>query len=144
MQQLETRWDSLRRREWGQHVLPEEVPTASIPLPPVRAPFPGTVPVTAAKPTETAVESPAPETIQARIRHDERSDRAGRPSPLKASMPTAAGGSHGRIQRTGLGAGQIGIRAVGRSVPRPSPRAWNIRRDLHAGDEQYQARHRGL
>jgi hypothetical protein len=133
-----------RGQEIKEQDIREDVPTASIPLPPVRAPFPGTLPVTAAKPTETAVESPVPETIQARIRHDERTDRAGRSSPLKASMPAPAGGSHGRIQRTGLGAGQIGIRAVGRSVPRPSPRAWNIRRDLHAGDEQYQARHRGL
>jgi hypothetical protein len=133
-----------RGQEIKEQDIREDVPTASIPLPPVRAPFPGTVPVTAAKPTETAVESPAPETIQARIRHDARTDRAGRSSPLKASVPAPAGGSHGRIQRTGLVAGQIGVRAVGRSVPRPSPRAWNIRRDLHAGDEQYQARHRGL
>jgi hypothetical protein len=123
----------------------EDAPTASIPLPPVRAALSAPAVVTAAKRTETTVESPAPETIEPGIRHDERTGRVGQSSPVKASMPAAAGGNPGRIQRTGLGAGrQVGVRAMGRGVSRPSPRAWNIRRDLHAGDEQYQARHRGL
>jgi hypothetical protein len=134
-----------RGQEIKEPEVQDELPTASIPLPPVRAPVPATAAVTAAKPTETAVESRAPQTIQAGIRNDERSNRVGASSAFKAGMPADAGRSHGRIQRTGLGAGQqVGIRAVGRGLPRPSPRAWNIRRDLHAGDEQYQARHRGL
>ena len=135
-----------RGQEIKEQDIREDVPTASIP-PPAGS---GALPrdrgrSRAAKPTETAVESPAPETIQARFRRDERTDRAGRSSPLKASMPAAAGGQPWPhpAHRPGRRAA-IGIRAVGRGVPRPGPRAWNFRRDLHAGDEQYQARHRGL
>jgi hypothetical protein len=132
-----------RGQEIKEQDIREDVPTASIPIPPVR-PASGAV-VTAAKPTETVVESPAPEKIEPGIRHDERIERVGGSSPIKASMPAAVGGRLGRIQRTDLGAGQqVGVRAMGRGVPRPSPRAWRLGRDLHAGHEQYQARHRGL
>ena len=132
-----------RGQEIKEQDVREDVPTASIPIPPVR-PASGAA-VTAAKPTETVLESPAPEKIKPGIRHDERIERVGESSPIKASMPAAAGGRIGRIQRTDLGAGQqVGVRAMGRGVPRPGPRAWRLGRDLHAGHEQYQARHRGL
>jgi murein DD-endopeptidase MepM/ murein hydrolase activator NlpD len=132
-----------RGQEIKEQDVREDVPTASIPIPPVR-PAAGAA-VTAAKPTETVLESPAPEKIKPGIRHDERIERVGESSSIKASMPAAAGGRIGRIQRTDLGAGQqVGVRAMGRGVPRPGPRAWRLGRDLHAGHEQYQARHRGL
>jgi hypothetical protein len=123
----------------------DDVPTASIPARSVGTPAPETAAVTAAKPTETVVESPAAEKIEPGSRHDGRIERLDESSPIKASLPAAAGGRPGRIQRTDLGAGQqVGVRAMGRGVPRPGPRAWRIGRDLHAGHEQYQARHRGL
>ena len=133
-----------RGQEIKEQDIREDVPTASIPIPPVRPTSRAAV-TTAAKPTETVVESPAREKIEPGIRHDERIGRVGEPSPIKASMPAHAGRNPGRIQRTGLGAGQqVGVRAMGRGVSRPGPRAWRVGRDLHAGHEQYQAGHGGL
>ena len=85
-----------RGQEINEPEVQDELPTASIPLPPVRTPVPATAAVTAAKPTETAVESPAPQAIQVGIRHDERPNRVGASSAFKAGMPADAGRSHGR------------------------------------------------
>src|SRR3979411_1241579 len=84
----------------GVHIFREDVPTASIPIPPVRPTSRAAV-TTAAKPTETVVESPAREKIEPGIRHDERIGRVGEPSPIKASMPAHAGRKPGRTHTTG-------------------------------------------
>src|SRR5262249_56798583 len=91
----------------------------------------------AAKPTETAVESPPPKEIG--TRRDERVDD---PSPVKASLSVHAGGSRSNAERNGTRAGkQIVIRPVGRGLPRAGSRAWHIRRHVHTGYGQYQTRY---
>src|SRR5262249_1157913 len=104
-------------------------------------PLPAMTPVppadAAAKPTETAVESPPP--METGIRRDERVDE---PSPVKASLPVHAGGGRGNGERNGARAGkQIVIRPGGRSLPRAGARAWHIRRHVHTGYGQYQTRY---
>jgi hypothetical protein len=137
----------------GQEIAPdgtpvgtEELATASIPA---KSSVPAATDVSAnvaAKPTETAVESRRPTTIESGIRHDERTDQA--PSPVTASLPALAGDrarDAGDPEHEGDGAGQQGsVRPVGRGIPRSRARAWHLRRDLHPGDEQHQARHDGL
>jgi hypothetical protein len=118
----------------GQEIKEEDLPTASIPakLLPATAP----VPPAAAKPTETAVESPPKETG---TRRDERVDES---SPVKASLSVHAGSGRGGVERNGTRAGkQIIIRAVGRSLPRAGARTWHIRRHVHSGYGQYQPRY---
>jgi hypothetical protein len=118
----------------GQEIKEEDLPTASIPakLLPATAP----VPPAAAKPTETAVESPPKETG---TRRDERVDES---SPVKASLSVHAGSGRGGVERNGTRAGkQIIIRAVGRGLPRTGARAWHIRRHVHSGYGQYQTRY---
>ncbi len=118
----------------GQEIKEEDLPTASIPAKPLPAAAP--VPPAAAKPTETAVESPPKETG---TRRDERVDES---SPVKASLSVHAGGGRGGVERNGTRAGkQIIIRAVGRGLPRTGARAWHIRRHVHSGYGQYQTRH---
>jgi hypothetical protein len=117
----------------GQEIKEEDLPTASIPAKPLPAAAP--VPPAAAKPTETAVESPPKETG---TRRDERVDES---SPVKASLSVHAGSGHGGVERNGTRAGkQIIIRAVGRGLPRTGARAWHIRRHVHSGYGQYQTR----
>jgi hypothetical protein len=121
----------------GQEIKEEDLPTASIPAKPLPAAAP--VPPAAAKPTETAVESPPKETG---TRRDERVDES---SPVKASLSVHAGSGHGGVERNGTRAGkQIIIRAVGRGLPRTGARAWHIRRHVHSGYGQYQTRHDGF
>jgi hypothetical protein len=117
----------------GQEIKEEDLPTASIPAKPLPAAAP--VPPAAAKPTETAVESPPKETG---TRRDERVDES---SPVKASLSVHAGSGRGGVERNGTRAGkQIIIRAVGRGLPRTGARAWHIRRHVHSGYGQYQTR----
>jgi len=139
----------------GQEIKPEveeealtasSVPAKPVPAEPV-VPAALDVPATvAAKPTETAVVLPPPETIDTGIRHDERMERADQPAAVTASVPADAGGSDvSDLGGDGASAErQRGIRPMGRGVSRTGPRAWHFRRHLHAGDEQHQARHSGL
>jgi hypothetical protein len=118
----------------GEEIKEEDLPTASIPAKPLPAAAP--VPPAAAKPTETAVESPPKETG---TRRDERVDES---SPVKASLSVHAGSGRGGVERNGTRAGkQIIIRAVGRGLPRTGARAWHIRRHVHSGYGQYQPRY---
>jgi hypothetical protein len=108
----------------------EDVPVASIkrPLAPV------TPEVAAAKPTETAVESP-PEAMHSGIRHDERVES----SPIKAGLPVHVSGRHGGVERLGTRAGKPNlVRSVGRGLPRTGARAGHSRRHIHAGYDYYQ------
>jgi murein DD-endopeptidase MepM/ murein hydrolase activator NlpD len=99
------------------------------------------VPV-AAKPTEKAVELPAPNRTETGIRRDERTDQT---SPVKAGVPADHGGSHGDgLDAAAEGTGEPAVRPMGRRFSRPGARTWHFRRDLHAGDEQPQAGHGGL
>ena len=128
-----------RGQEIKEQEIMEDVPTASIPAPPSPAAAPLPPAITAAKPTETAVESPPPEPINSRIRRHERVDES---SPVKASLRAHASGRHGSVERNGARAGkQIVIRAVGRGLPRTGTRAWHIRRHVHSGYESYQTRY---
>ena len=120
----------------GEEIREEEtregVPTASIKQPPATIPAP---PDAAAKTTETAVKSPSGTSISG-ITRDERVDE---PSPVKASLPVHAGGNRGGVEHNGTRTGKPSVvRAVGRRLPRPSARAWHIRRHLHVGYGQYQ------
>jgi hypothetical protein len=119
----------------------EDVPTASIPPMPAPRPTAEEPTVPAAKPTETAIKS-APEDIDSGLR---RHERAVRLSPVKASLPTGLGGGNGGVERRGAGSGQqTGIRPMGRSLPHPGTRTWNIRRHVQPGYGQHQARHDGF
>jgi hypothetical protein len=126
-----------RGQEIKEPEVPDEVPTtASIPpLPPTRPAAAGPA-TTAAKPTETVVESPSVETDLRKRRHE------GLKPALTTSLPSDARRRAGSVEHGGTGAGQF--RAMGRSLPRPSPRAGYIRRHLHAGDGQYQTGYRGI
>jgi hypothetical protein len=109
----------------------EDIPTASIPAHPLASD-----PSAAAKPTETAIESPTTKATEPTVRRDERADES---SPIKTSLPVHAGGGHGGVERNGTRAGkQIVVRPVGRNVSRTGARAWYIRRHIHAGYGQYQ------
>jgi hypothetical protein len=128
-----------RGQEIREQEFREDIPTASIPAQPLPVAAPAPPAITAAKPTETAVESPPLEATDSGIRRDERADES---SPVKASLPVHAGGGHGGVERNGTRAGkQIVVRPVGRGLPRTGARAWHIRRHVHAGYGQYQARY---
>jgi hypothetical protein len=146
-----------RGQEIKQEIKPEiaeDVPTASIPpkpglpLPAEAQASPEMPSDVAAKPTETPVKSRPATTIEPGILHNERMEGTAEPSPVTASVPADLGngnGGAGDLDRDGDGAKQqIGLRPMGRGFSRPGPRAWHIRRHLHPGDEQYQARHGGL
>ncbi len=110
----------------------EDVPVASIKRP--LATVPVTPEVAAAKPTETAVESP-PEAMHSGIRHDERVES----SPIKAGLPVHVSGRHGGVERPGTRAGKPNlVRSVGRGLPRTGARAGHSRRHIHAGYDYYQ------
>jgi hypothetical protein len=110
----------------------EDVPTASIKQPLTAAPAPPEV--AAAKPTESAVESP-PGAMHSGIRHDERVES----SPIKASLPGHVSGRHGGVERHGTRAGKPNlVRSVGRGLPRTGARAGHSRRHIHAGYDYYQ------
>jgi hypothetical protein len=148
-----------RGQEIKQEIRPDakpeiaDVPTATIRAWPVLAPSAQAPPVVempssvAAKPTETGVASRPPENVDSGMPRDERVDYS---SPVTASVPAPAGGGYGDgnagdLEPEGAGAGQqLGVRPMGRGFSRPSPRAWNFRRHLHAGNGQHQARHDGL
>ena len=134
------RGQEIKEPEIREQEIREDVPTASIPAGPAS---PGPAAATmAAKPTETAVESPPPQNNNSRMRPDARVDQS---SPVTASMPADAGGSHRGVERQRAGAGQqIIIRPMGRSLPRTGPRPGHIRRHLQPGYEQRQARHGGV
>jgi hypothetical protein len=118
----------------GQEIRDEEnregVPTASIKQPLTTAPAPPEA--AAAKPTETAVQSP-PEAMHSGIRRDERVES----SPIKASLPVHVNGRHGGVERTRAGKPNL-VRSVGRGLPRSGARPWYSRRHIHAGYEYYQ------
>jgi hypothetical protein len=119
----------------------EDIPTASIPETPVSAPLSTAAPIAAAKPTETAIESPAAAVtdFDFKVRGNGRMDG---PSPVKASLSVRPGGGHGGLEHNGARAGkQNVVRAVGRGIPRAGTRTWYIRRHLHAGYEYYQTRY---
>ena len=123
-----------RGEEIKEQDVKDDLPTASIPAKPLPAAAP--VPPAAAKPTETAVESPPKEPG---TRRDERVDES---SPVKASLSVHVGGGRGNVERNGTRAGkQIVIRPVGRSLPRAGARTWHIRRHVHTGYGQYQTRY---
>lgn len=132
----------------GQEIRPQEIaddiPTDSVPTAPAAPVVAEPSAATAAKPTETAVESQAPEKTDSGMPRDETD----KPSPVTASLPADPGrGNHGGdgLEPDGAGAGQPdGVRPVGRSFSRPGARPWHLRRHLHAGDGQHQARHSGL
>jgi hypothetical protein len=118
--------------------IPHEVPTmASIPPLPRARPTADPLSAMAAKPTETAVESPSKETDLRKRRYEGL-----KPAALTTSLPSDARRRAGGVEQGGAGAGQF--RAMGRGLPRPSPRAGYIRRHLHAGDGQYQTGYRGI
>ena len=122
-----------RGEEIKEQDVKDDLPTASIPAKP--APVPPAD--AAAKPTETAVESPPPK--EPGTRRDERVDES---SPVKASLSVHVGGGRGNVERNGTRAGkQIVIRPVGRSLPRAGARTWHIRRHVHTGYGQYQTRY---
>jgi hypothetical protein len=109
----------------------EDVPTASIKQPIATAPPPpGDA---AAKPTETAVESP-PEATHSGTRRDERVQ-----SPaIKASLSVHGNGRHGGVERHGARAGKpVVVRSVGHGLPRTGARTGYIRRHIHAGYDHY-------
>jgi hypothetical protein len=115
----------------------EDIPTASIPEGPL--PTAAAVPIPVAKPTETAIKSPAAAVTDFKVRGNEQTDE---PSSVKASLPVWPGGSHGGVERNRARAGkQNAVRAMGRSIPRAGTRTWYIRRHLHAGYEYYQTRY---
>jgi murein DD-endopeptidase MepM/ murein hydrolase activator NlpD len=124
--------------------LRDGVPTASLPARPEAPPAGETPPAveapatTAAKPTETTLESRPAEAIDSGTRQD---DRAAESALFTASVPTDTGG--GDPEHAGAGAGEQ-VRPLGRGFSHPSARAWHFRRHLHAGHEQHQARHDGL
>jgi len=99
--------------------------------------------VTAAKPTETAVESPASNRTDDGMPRDERVDQT-------SSEPAGVSADHGRsdsgaVEHAGDGAEQPGVvRPLDRRFPIAGPRAWHLRRHVQPGDEQPQARHSGL
>jgi hypothetical protein len=99
---------------------------------------------TAAKPTETRLESTPPRALGSGMSHHAGKDE---PSTLTSSVPAVAGrGAHGdggyESGRAGAGAG--GLRAVGRGLPGTGARARDFRRHLHTGDGRHQARYPGL
>lgn len=125
--------------------LREDVPTASIPtaakpaaIAPPASPAAETsapaaeMPATmAAKPTETAVESPPPARIE--VPSDAPADDA---TPDPASVPAAGDGGNNSLEHENTGAGHpVSLRAVGRSVSRAGARAWHFGRHLHEGDD---------
>src|SRR5262249_39937835 len=90
-----------RGKEIKEQDVKEAPPTASIPVKPLPAMTLVPPANAAAKPTETAVESPPPK--ETGIRRDERVDET---SPVKASLPVHAGGRPGNGERNGTPAGQ--------------------------------------
>jgi hypothetical protein len=113
-----------------------DVPVSSLPRQPASpAPFAGAAEL-AAKPTETAVESLPGQKIDSGTPRDEQMDKR---FPVTTSVPALAGGSAGDMEQQSAGAGgqPIGVRPMDRGISRTRPRAWHIRRDLHAGDEQH-------
>jgi hypothetical protein len=118
-------------------------PSAAEPVAHEPSAGPEPAPVTAAKPTESAVESPDSSRTDDGTPRDERVHEI---SPDPAGVPADhGGGDGGAVERAGDGAEQPNaVRPLGRRIPSASPRAWHLRRDLHPGDGQPQARHSGL
>jgi hypothetical protein len=122
----------------GQEIKEEigpEVPIGSLPAQPAApAPF-GRPTGLAAKPTETAIESIPGQKIDSGMRRDEQMDKR---SPVPTSVPAFVGGSNDGVEHEGAGTGQqIGVRSMDRGFSRSRPRAWRIRRHLHASDDQH-------
>lgn len=127
-------------RARGQEIFEtaDEVAAASIPTPPIRPAAAGAPARMAAKPTETAVI--LPQTSDSGMRRDEQTD-----GTVTASLPAVAGGSDGRDLEPRAGAKRTDrLRSVGRSLSRAGARERHLRRHLHAGHGQHQARHGGL
>jgi Peptidase family M23 len=127
----------------------KRIPVWPIASPAAAAPTGSEMPqAIAAKPTETPVESHPASTIE--TGHDERVEREDLergPSPVAARLNAAARNGDsgaGDLEHGGGADQQGGFRPMGRGFSRPRARAWHLRRDLHAGDEQHQARHDGL
>jgi hypothetical protein len=96
----------------------------------------------AAKPTETAIDSPATSQNNGMPR-DERADE----TPADpAGLATGHGGLDGdAVEHAGEGAKQPGaLRPLGRRFPHAGARSWHLRRDLLPGHGQPDARHSGL
>jgi murein DD-endopeptidase MepM/ murein hydrolase activator NlpD len=103
---------------------------------------PAAKPVTAAKPTETAVESPTSNPVDHGMPRDERVDETSEPAGVSADH---GGNDRSALEHAGESPGESGaVRPLGRRFPNASPRAWHLRRDLQPRDEQPQARHSGL
>jgi hypothetical protein len=126
----------------GQEIRDEigaDIPTSSLPSPPPWPTLLDTPATLAAKPTEKVIESVPGQRSESGKRHHGPMDD---PLAVKASLPAFARGSSRDLERSqledeGEGAGQhIGLRSMGRGFSRARTRAWHIRRDLHAGDEQ--------
>jgi hypothetical protein len=122
----------------GQEIKEEigpEVPTGSLPTqPPSPASFARPAGLVA-KPTETAVESVPGHKIDSGMRRDEQIDDR---SPVTTSVPAFAGGGNGGAEHEGAGTGQQnGVRSMDHGISRTRPRAWHIRRHLHASDDQH-------
>jgi hypothetical protein len=118
-------------------------PAAAEPVADAPAAAPDPAPVTAAKPTETAVDSPASSRTDDGTPRDDRVDET---SSEPAGVSADHGGSDGRaMDHTGHGAEQPGtVRPLGRRFPVAGPRAWHLRRHVQPGNGEPQARHSGL
>jgi hypothetical protein len=111
----------------------------SVPIPLAR---PRSIP-TAAKPTETAIESSPGRQSGIGKRGDERAEEA---ASVTTSVPAVAGGGDDDdVQHHDAGTGEhVGVRELGSGVSRPGDRAGHFRRHLRPRDDRNQTRHRGL
>jgi hypothetical protein len=131
-----------RGQEIREQDIHEDVPTASIPPKPAAPATPEAPTPTAAKPTETVVDSLPQGKTNSGMRRHERVDKS---SAVTASLPAHARRGNGGVDHRGAGAKQqFIIRPVGRGVPRAGTRTGHIGRHLQPGHEQYQTRHDGF
>ena len=127
-----------RGQEISEEIGPD-VPTGSLPVMPAPSTAAEAHSAVAAKSTEMAIESAPGRHTNSGMRHHEQMVE---PAPVTASLPAVAGGrirdvGHGDFGHEGSGTGhRIGVRALGHGFSRARPRAWHLRRDVHAGDEQ--------
>jgi hypothetical protein len=132
----------IQRRGEEIHDSPDDAPAASTPMPPARPADAGAPAHAAAKPTETAVVSLG--TSDSGMPRNEQTDQT---STVTASLPAVAGSGDGRDRdlEPGSGAKRADrVRSMGRGLSHTSAHAGHLRRHLHAGHGQHQARHGGL
>ena len=97
------------------------------------------------KPTETVLRSPTPEKIKPEFGTiSELSEWANRPPSRRACLPLLAGALAAYSAPTWAQGSKSGFEQWVEAFRARARAAWRLGRDLHAGHEQYQARHRGL